>query len=287
MGKNIKRILKEEVENYMFFQNLKTIKTHVDMLLAKSPKEMDKILKKHDWASDHMSTAKDDIEEICNFFTNGYASETEKEDKTIECSGCDWSWKESESDPEDLYVCHECGTDNTPKVDEAKGPCWKGYEQIGMKKKNGKEVPNCVPIKENFDQWSYYDKKDKKKEKLFDMSMKVSDLTLQQFKKEYIRLAKYAKETENKGKLNLYDKENYVPMTSEEQKLALSDWKAFSRGRGYSEEDIKEYEKWYKLSGQQDKIPGGFNDPWRRSHIMDKNATYVNDDFIEGLYDEL
>jgi hypothetical protein len=24
-------------------------------------------------------------------------------------------------------------------------PCWKGYQQIGMKKKNGKEVPNCVP----------------------------------------------------------------------------------------------------------------------------------------------
>jgi len=24
-------------------------------------------------------------------------------------------------------------------------PCWKGYKQYGMKKKNGKEVPNCVP----------------------------------------------------------------------------------------------------------------------------------------------
>ena len=24
-------------------------------------------------------------------------------------------------------------------------PCWKGYKQIGMKDKNGKEVPNCVP----------------------------------------------------------------------------------------------------------------------------------------------
>ena len=24
-------------------------------------------------------------------------------------------------------------------------PCWKGYKQIGMKMKNGKEVPNCVP----------------------------------------------------------------------------------------------------------------------------------------------
>jgi len=28
-----------------------------------------------------------------------------------------------------------------------KKPCWDGYEQIGTKKKNGKEVPNCVPIK--------------------------------------------------------------------------------------------------------------------------------------------
>jgi len=25
-------------------------------------------------------------------------------------------------------------------------PCWDGYEQIGMKEKNGKQVPNCVPI---------------------------------------------------------------------------------------------------------------------------------------------
>lgn len=24
-------------------------------------------------------------------------------------------------------------------------PCWKDYEQVGMKTKNGKKVPNCVP----------------------------------------------------------------------------------------------------------------------------------------------
>ena len=30
-------------------------------------------------------------------------------------------------------------------------PCWDGYEMIGMKKKNGKEVPNCVPKKESTD----------------------------------------------------------------------------------------------------------------------------------------
>jgi hypothetical protein len=33
-------------------------------------------------------------------------------------------------------------------IKEAKStPCWKGYEQKGMKEKNGKQVPNCVPKK--------------------------------------------------------------------------------------------------------------------------------------------
>lgn len=27
--------------------------------------------------------------------------------------------------------------------------CWKGYKQVGMKKKNGKDVPNCVPDPDN------------------------------------------------------------------------------------------------------------------------------------------
>jgi len=33
-------------------------------------------------------------------------------------------------------------------VAEDDDPCWKGYKQIGMKEKNGKEVPNCVPENE-------------------------------------------------------------------------------------------------------------------------------------------
>ena len=32
-------------------------------------------------------------------------------------------------------------------LDEMK-PCWKGYKQVGMKTKDGKEVPNCVPVNE-------------------------------------------------------------------------------------------------------------------------------------------
>jgi hypothetical protein len=28
---------------------------------------------------------------------------------------------------------------------DAAGPCWKGYVQVGMKRKGGRRVPNCVP----------------------------------------------------------------------------------------------------------------------------------------------
>ncbi len=36
----------------------------------------------------------------------------------------------------------------TKKVSKSKSdPCWEGYEKIGMKMKNGKLVPNCIPIK--------------------------------------------------------------------------------------------------------------------------------------------
>lgn len=32
--------------------------------------------------------------------------------------------------------------------DDLEDACWKGYKAVGFKKKNGKRVPNCVPIKE-------------------------------------------------------------------------------------------------------------------------------------------
>ena len=35
------------------------------------------------------------------------------------------------------------------KMDD--NPCWKGYEMVGKKMKNGKEVPNCVPKNESIE----------------------------------------------------------------------------------------------------------------------------------------
>ena len=32
---------------------------------------------------------------------------------------------------------------------EMENPCWSGYEMVGTKILDGREVPNCVPIKED------------------------------------------------------------------------------------------------------------------------------------------
>jgi hypothetical protein len=43
------------------------------------------------------------------------------------------------------------------KIFEITDPCWKGYKQVGTKKKNKKTVPNCVPANED---WQSVNKKD-------------------------------------------------------------------------------------------------------------------------------
>ena len=42
--------------------------------------------------------------------------------------------------------------ESLPKLKKEEGPCWPGYKQVGTKMKNGKEVPNCVPIGEDLDE---------------------------------------------------------------------------------------------------------------------------------------
>lgn len=37
----------------------------------------------------------------------------------VKCDNCDWEWK-SEDGGDDLYICHECGHNNTPILGEGK-----------------------------------------------------------------------------------------------------------------------------------------------------------------------
>jgi hypothetical protein len=64
-------------------------------------------------------------------------AEKEKAEQIAEDIGCSGS-HEHEFENQIWYMPCESH--------ELKAPCWAGYEMIGFKMKNGKKVPNCVPI---------------------------------------------------------------------------------------------------------------------------------------------
>jgi hypothetical protein len=91
----------------------------------------------------------------------------------------------------------------------------------------------------------------------------VYEMTFVDFAKEYEECQKTAERKESEGNLDPHAS-GYVPMTDEEVALHQKDWREFSRLRGFSEEDIAEYARWHKLSGQTDGFEYAINDPWRR-----------------------
>lgn len=57
-----------KAKNYMFFSNLKAIKEKAEKLLSLDSNQIDSMLENgHDWASDHISSSRDDIEEVYNW----------------------------------------------------------------------------------------------------------------------------------------------------------------------------------------------------------------------------
>jgi hypothetical protein len=62
------------------------------------------------------------------------------------------------------------------EIEEDK-PCWVGHQQLGMKMKNGKKVPNCVPVKEDTSEEEMSDLY-KEWQKLVNMSGKEIDTFL-------------------------------------------------------------------------------------------------------------
>jgi hypothetical protein len=127
LRKYIAKIIKENqsTENYMFFSNLQQIHRQCEMLMKMNPQELDQIIQNgHDWADDHVSEAKNNMDQVFDFFMN----ETKSKDK------------ENVTADMDQFSLNEEG-----QLDEK---CWDGYKQVGGKKKNGKMVPNCVPTNE-------------------------------------------------------------------------------------------------------------------------------------------
>jgi hypothetical protein len=69
----VKRVLSEqqESENYMFFSNLKQIARQCKMLLEMDEEMIDQILQDgHDWADDHVTEAKVNMDQVFDFIMN-------------------------------------------------------------------------------------------------------------------------------------------------------------------------------------------------------------------------
>ena len=69
----------QETENYMFFGNLETMKNMIDDLLQMDESKIDAILSEHDWASDHISVANENLEHVYNFLKNSIAVPARRE----------------------------------------------------------------------------------------------------------------------------------------------------------------------------------------------------------------
>lgn len=67
--KKFTKYIKEENEkqNYMFFSNVQEMKRMLDEISEMDSNKLDEMLKEHDWASDHMSVATENLEHVYKF----------------------------------------------------------------------------------------------------------------------------------------------------------------------------------------------------------------------------
>jgi len=78
----VKKVLAEEqTTNYMFFSNLEQIKRQCEILLEMDPNMIDEIIQDgHDWADDHISEAKNNMDQVFDFLMN----ETKKHEEYVD-----------------------------------------------------------------------------------------------------------------------------------------------------------------------------------------------------------
>ena len=59
--------LEDRPENYMFFDNIEQMERQCNMLMKYDKNTIDSIMKKHDWAQDHISEAKSLLDQVFDF----------------------------------------------------------------------------------------------------------------------------------------------------------------------------------------------------------------------------
>jgi hypothetical protein len=116
----------QTTSNYMFFANLQTMQRYIDAIMNLSQEEVDEILKEHDWASDHISVACENLEHVHNFLTNhgvpSHDHEDDEEDNEFDAE-YEEEFDEYETGelPEEEYEEEEVDDDDSNWEDEEVG----------------------------------------------------------------------------------------------------------------------------------------------------------------------
>jgi hypothetical protein len=79
LNRIVKKVLSEQEEaNYMFFSNLKQMKRQIEMMMEMDPNMIDDIIQNgHDWADDHISEAKTNMDQVFDFLKNEMDKESQ------------------------------------------------------------------------------------------------------------------------------------------------------------------------------------------------------------------
>jgi hypothetical protein len=135
--------------------------------------EREKNMKKNLDLNEIVEEIKDILDDVVNPFTKVIEVEDDlekademKDTKDCKCNGCkeckanggcekemckghDNMYKSEELSDEEISKSYESDNEEEDKWDNMEKACWSGYTQRGMKDKNGRKVPNCVPVKKS------------------------------------------------------------------------------------------------------------------------------------------
>ncbi len=69
--KHITKLVEQKTGNYMFFGNLEQIKRQCELLLELDENQINELLNNgHDWADDHITVAKENLDQVFDFIMN-------------------------------------------------------------------------------------------------------------------------------------------------------------------------------------------------------------------------
>jgi len=137
--------------------------------------EREKNMKKSEELNEIVEEIKDILDDVINPITKAVEIEIEEDDKEeddmedtegCDCEGCKECKanggctekmcqghkkveKSTELTDEEISKSYESDNEEEDKWDNIQKACWSGYTQRGMKEKNGRMVPNCVPVKKS------------------------------------------------------------------------------------------------------------------------------------------